>query len=99
MGLDSELKNDVEGFADYMFQRELALECLAEKDKVTLSLSYDASTGLKATITDTGKGYDTKKVNPDQFSLYGRGLALVRQLSESFETNDVGNSVSVVIKE
>jgi hypothetical protein len=97
--LNSDLKNDIEGFADYMAQREERLAALTENDKVTIELSYESSIGLRAEISDSGAGYDVQTINPDQFSLHGRGLALVRQLSESFSTNSTGNKVSIVMKE
>lgn len=99
LGLDSTLKNDIEGFGDYLEQRESRLADLGLDDNVTLTLSYKADEGITANVKDSGQGYDIKQVNPDQFSLYGRGLALVRQLSESFQTNDTGNEVTITLKE
>ncbi|MFC3093395.1 hypothetical protein DRW07_04125 [Alteromonas sediminis] len=97
--LDSSLKNDTDGFIQYLSEREIALSTLSSNDCVTLSLSYSASGGVEASVSDTGKGYDTSKIEPDQFSMFGRGLALVKQLSESCVTNKTGNEVKVVIKE
>lgn len=99
LNLDSNLKNDIEGFSAYLEQRELALANMTDKDNVSLTLNYAAESGITAAITDTGNGYDVQTINPEQFSLFGRGLALVRQLCESFDTNESGNQVSVNIKD
>lgn len=99
LNLNSELKNDIEGFAEYIQKREERMAALSLNDNIMLSVSYQANAGIMAEITDSGKGYDRSKVNPSQYSAHGRGLALVRQLSTAFETNDVGNQVSIVLKE
>ncbi len=99
LDLNSELKNDIEGFAEYMQIREERMAALSLDDNITLSVSYQANAGIMAEITDSGQGYDKSKLNPSQYSVHGRGLALVRQLSSVFETNDAGNKVSVVLKD
>ncbi len=99
LNLNSDLKNDFEGFEDYLNKREEALDALTNDDSVSLTLSCESDVGIRASVKDSGLGYDNSKVNPEQYSLSGRGLALVRQLSSHVDINDVGNQVSILMKE
>ncbi|MBO1256173.1 serine/threonine-protein phosphatase [Alteromonas sp. 5E99-2] len=99
LNLNSDLKNDFSGFEEYLNKRDKALEALTNEDSVTLSLSCGSEEGIRASITDSGLGYDYSKVDPDKHSLSGRGIALVRQLSEHLEINDKGNQVSILLRD
>jgi hypothetical protein len=99
LALSSELKNDIEGFAAYMEQREQRMNSLNADDEVQLKIRYSADGGVVATVIDSGAGYDTNRHTNSDEALHGRGLTLVKQLAEKFDTNQDGNQVQIVIKE
>lgn len=100
LGLKSELKNDFEGFAEYLEERETRLAQLSLDDKVVIRLVYNQATKtLEFSIVDSGKGYtpDPEKY-ANQDNLSGRGVGLVQALCESVTVQDPGNQTSVVLK-
>ncbi|KAF1012152.1 MAG: hypothetical protein GAK32_00367 [Pseudomonas fluorescens] len=100
LGLDSRLKRDAQGFAEYYRQRN---ERLAQLDsgyvRVHVQVVPTAEGGcLTLRIEDSGEGFDVEKVlaRPlDIDRLSGRGLSLVRQLSSDVRWSDGGRSVCV----
>lgn len=100
LGLKSELKNDFEGFAEYLEERESRLAQLQLNDKVELELGYEQATEtLTFSVLDSGEGYvpDPKKYT-SQNNLSGRGVTLVEALCESATVVHPGNQTSVVLK-
>ncbi len=99
--LDSEFKENADGFEFYFQERERRLKRLTEKDTISLSLEWlkDVATpSLMITVKDTGVGYDPAvldKNNDDQLS--GRGLYLIRGLVQSVEIVPPGNLIRAVI--
>ena len=101
LGLDSALKCDAQGFAQYYRQRNERLDVL-EGGFIRLQLNVrpDAEGGGRLTIRieDSGSGFDVPQIlarpTPSQ-GLSGRGVALVRQLSERATWADDGRSVCV----
>lgn len=100
LGLDSALKRDAQGFAQYYRQRN---ERLAQLNSGYVRVHVQvAPTDQGGTMTlrveDSGSGFDVDRelarpVDVDRLS--GRGLSLVRQLSSAVRWSDGGRSVCV----
>ncbi|PTS82740.1 fused response regulator/phosphatase [Pseudomonas sp. HMWF032] len=87
LGLDSALKADAAGFAEYYRLRSVRLAALADGFvRFHLQLLPEAGGGrLIVCVQDSGPGFDAhslRKTTADARRLSGRGLALVEQLSE-----------------
>ncbi len=85
--LDSDLKAEPEGFLKYYEEKERRLLNISENHYINLKLNWSASDHkLSAQISDSGNGFakqptrDGQSTNP-----YGRGLALIDQLTNQFE--------------
>jgi CheY-like chemotaxis protein len=87
LGLDSRLKNDAQGFARYYQQRGERLAGL-ESGFIRLHLHVTPvglGGRLSLRVEDSGSGFDADTILaslPVANGLYGRGLALVRELSD-----------------
>ncbi|GLK91583.1 ATP-binding SpoIIE family protein phosphatase [Pseudomonas turukhanskensis] len=100
LGLDSQLKCDAPGFAHYYRERTRRL---AELDqgyvRFHLQLLPEASGGrLVIKVEDSGTGFDVQQVLERQRtaqSLSGRGLGLIRRLTERSTWAADGRGVSV----
>lgn len=100
LGLDSRLKRDAQGFAQYYHQRH---ERLAQLDSGYVRVHVQVvptHKGGKLTLRleDSGQGFDVEQelarpVDIDRLS--GRGLSLVRQLSSAVGWSDGGRCVCV----
>lgn len=100
LDLDSKLKNDISGFADYMMLKEERLACIGDKESLDMVFTYTpASNEVHFKITDTGSGYalDAQSQMTDG-ALSGRGLSLIKKLCKSVEVTPPGNQTSVAIK-
>jgi CheY-like chemotaxis protein len=100
LGLDSALKSNAEGFAEYYRQRSQRLACLSDGYvRFHLHLLPEAGGGrLVVRVEDSGPGYDPSRALAQQAQvsgLSGRGLTLVRQLSERCSWDAGGQGVSV----
>jgi serine phosphatase RsbU (regulator of sigma subunit) len=97
--LDSSLKSDFNGFAEYLEKRELALGNLSLQDKLSIDLKYSNKSGeIQFDIKDSGIGYQPLMVSKDDDALSGRGVELIEKLTQKFTINKLGNGSSVVIK-
>ena len=100
LGLDSRLKRDAQGFAQYYRQRH---ERLAQLDSGYVRVHVqvvptDKGGKLTLRLEDSGQGFDVEQelarpVDIDRLS--GRGLSLVRQLSSAVGWSDGGRTVCV----
>lgn len=98
MGLDSSLKQDASGFAEYYRERRLRLASLQDGYvRFHLQMLPEEGGGrLIVRVEDSGPGFDPVTVMAlGDEALCGRGLALVRQLSDGFQIAPVGQGVSV----
>ena len=100
LGLDSQLKQDSEGFAEYYRQRSARLLQLREGYvRFHLQLLPEGGGGrLVITVEDSGKGFDAQALILREMrldGLSGRGLALIRQLSERCRGSADGQGISV----
>jgi serine phosphatase RsbU (regulator of sigma subunit)/anti-sigma regulatory factor (Ser/Thr protein kinase) len=99
LSLESSLKNDYSGFAEYLQKRELALGNLSQQDKLSIDLKYSNQSGeMQFDIKDSGKGYQPLIVSKEDGALSGRGLELIEKLTQTFTVNTSGNGSAVVIK-
>ena len=93
LGLDSALKANAEGFSEYYRQRSVRLATLTDGFvRFHLQLLPEGTGGrLIVRVEDSGSGFEAplQPAQPrDAHSLSGRGLALVRQLSERCSWGD-----------
>ena len=99
LSLESSLKNDYSGFAEYLEQRELALAGLSQPDKISIELKYSNESGeIHFDIKDSGIGYQHSVVCTDDSAISGRGLGLIEKLTEEYTVHELGNRSSIVIK-
>jgi len=100
LNLDSTLKNDFAGFAEYLQLREERLGSISENEKLSMTFSYSPKTAeIDFEIVDSGKGFDLnkKKIIRDG-ALSGRGLELIQKLSKSVDIIAPGNRTIVKLK-
>ena len=100
LDLDSNLKNDFAGFADYLALKEERLANMKDADKLTMTFGFNPTTEeLKFSIIDSGSGYDLNMTgNMDDSKLSGRGLALINKLCKQIDVEAPGNNTSVLLK-
>ena len=100
LNLDSALKNDFAGFAEYIEIKEERLANIDEKEKLSMKLAFTPETGeIEFDITDSGKGFDMNKDKEvDEDALSGRGLELINKLCTHVEVFAPGNKTKVNLK-
>jgi len=100
LGLDSQLKRDVQGFADYYEERARRLAALADGFvRIDLKVEPSGPGGrLTIEVRDSGAGFDVQRVlsRPSvEQELSGRGLHLVRRLGSHAEWCEGGRCARV----
>ncbi len=100
LGLDSALKRNAEGFAEYYRQRSERLTKVGDGYvRFHLQLLPEPMGGrLIVRVEDSGAGFDRQAILDQQLHagrLFGRGMTLIRQLSERCTLADDGRGVSV----
>jgi DNA-binding response OmpR family regulator len=100
LDLDSDLKNDFAGFAEYLQLKEERLENVPENANLGMKFVFTPSTNeIKFEITDSGKGYDMNKVDDiNDEKLSGRGIELINKLCTNVEVIAPGNKTKVNLK-
>lgn len=102
LGLQSELKKDAAGFAEYYRRREQAMSNMKD-GQVRFEFDHEpTSAGGKLTIVvaDSGDGFDYKSKQDNQFAsegFSGRGIPLIRSICDSIEYSGNGNTVTVTL--
>ena len=100
--LDSAIKERPDGFADYYLLREQRLKNLTNDDQVSVLMQWETTHSgdvLNIEVTDSGKGYDFSQYSLlGATGLSGRGLQLIRRLSEFVEIKTPGNKIRATIK-
>ncbi len=99
LGLDSKLKNTPEGFMDYF---ELRMSRLAglEDGFIQINLKYVTNPHrFVLEIKDSGKGFDLSDITStvDSDLGYGRGIALVNELTDEYTYSEHGTRVHAVL--
>ncbi|MBL8472293.1 MAG: SpoIIE family protein phosphatase [Rhodocyclaceae bacterium] len=104
LGLDSDLKNEPDGFERYLTLRAQRLADLAQGEvKVEVAAAAaDSGAKLCVTVTDSGPGFDFRQRLEQGFDLsgeafHGRGISIIRMLAKRLEYLERGNSVRVWI--
>jgi DNA-binding response OmpR family regulator len=100
LDLDSDLKNDFAGFAEYLQLKEERLENVPENANLGMKFVFTPSTNeIEFEITDSGNGYDMDKVDDiNDEKLSGRGIELINKLCTSVEVIAPGNKTKVNLK-
>jgi len=100
LGLNSNMKNTPEGFMDYFELRMNRLNALEEGNiHITLQYVTDPHRFILG-IKDSGKGFDLSDITStvDSDLGYGRGIALVSELTDEYTYAENGTRVHTVIK-
>ncbi len=101
LGLNSSLKSDPSGFAQYFKEREERLNAL-NSGCVSFKLSLKNKNNqhqLIIRVEDSGKGFDyqsLKTPTPEATALSGRGLILIKDLCDSLTYYGSGNIAEAV---
>jgi anti-sigma regulatory factor (Ser/Thr protein kinase) len=97
--LDSRLKDSPDGFQIWMDQREARLDRLKQgaiEVSIAASTQEGKATSYCVRISDSGAGFDPASVGTPSSLTHGRGIALVRSLSESLEYSADGAAAEVL---
>lgn len=99
LGLDSDIKNQEDGFLEFYQQRESALVNL-QGAMIIIDISYCPETlCLYFTICDSGNGFSCDKNNAQNLTrAYGRGLSLLEEITEKVSYNASGNEIEMCYK-
>lgn len=99
--LDSNLKEEPEGFTRYFQEREARLARLTSVDAIDLTLRWEPSPSgaqLVVSVEDTGEGYGCSSVWAQRDDLLsGRGLRMIKSLSKQVKIFPPGNRIEAVI--
>lgn len=100
LSLDTSLKCDAEGFASYYQERDRRLGELDEGFvAIDLRVKSEGAKGyLRIGVRDSGPGFDVQRALNKQYCpsrLGGRGLRMIRQLSERFYWEPDGKVLNV----
>lgn len=98
--LDSILKQSDDGFFEYFTLREEKLSALKSAEIIISAEYRPDKNALAIRIKDSGTGFKQKHVSEleNVEKSYGRGISLVKELCESVEYSNRGNTVDVVFK-
>lgn len=100
--LDSCRKLEPDGMTRYLEERQERLLALdsGEIEIEIEQLGLDDRVWLRIVCRDSGPGFSNGDLRPELPASdlpFGRGLALVRHLSVSFEHNDIGNTATAIV--
>lgn len=97
LGLDSEIKNQEDGFFIFYQIREEALAKLQEA-QIEISANYEPQhQHIRFTITDSGTGFHVKEDSMASLCQeHGRGVGLLNDIAHSVSYNEVGNCVELI---
>lgn len=100
LSLDSAMKCDADGFARYYQERQRRLGELTEGTvSIELSVKSEEARGyLRIAVRDSGPGFDVQRALDKQYCaecLGGRGLRMIRQMSERFYWEPDGKVLNV----
>ncbi|WP_417684319.1 ATP-binding SpoIIE family protein phosphatase [Pseudidiomarina gelatinasegens] len=94
LGLDSTLKHDPDGFAEYYQLRQERLLELTEGE-IRIHVTFDTKLKqLSVQVSDSGTGVALLDDNHDLTQSYGRGLELLRQMTTDLHWDQTTRTVS-----
>lgn len=100
LNLDSDMKNKPGGFEKYYQLREQRLANLSNGEIVLrLQVDLEATCKLRLTLTDSGKGFDSDKLDLNKEvtdTSFARGVCLVQSLCEDLAYSDGGRTASII---
>ncbi|RJE73839.1 fused response regulator/phosphatase [Pseudoalteromonas sp. MSK9-3] len=97
LGLDSEIKNQEDGFFEFYQLRERALANLSDALIIISARYCPDSLCLYFSICDSGNGFRNKQSSSTELLReYGRGLSLLTEIAQSIKYNHAGNEVEMV---
>ncbi len=98
--LDSNLKNNADGFERYFEEREKRLSSL-QTGHIRIHVRvhmYKNGGQLELELEDSGPGFDMIDEEREEKSLSGRGIMLVRQLCSAVTYHHPGNRITAIYK-
>jgi DNA-binding response OmpR family regulator len=100
LDLDSNMKNDLDGFAEYLALKEERLAYIKESNRLEMSFTYIPKTQeMMFSIIDSGSGYNFMVSSEMQDSaLSGRGISLINKLCKHVAVQAPGNSTSITLQ-
>lgn len=101
LGLESVLKNDSNGFAEYYRERKRRLDNMKEAMlRIELGCRVESDRSeIVIRVAHSGRGFDyNSALQAAGTGQHGRGLALVRALSERLEFSDEGRTAEVLCR-
>ena len=100
LGLESDLKKQVDGFERYYRLREQRLnEMVDQFIQVDIRYIQGKPNAIEIVLADSGEGFDTSKMEAKSSSednSFGRGVQLLRHLCSTLEYNETGTKVRAV---
>lgn len=100
LDLDSAMKNDFSGFAEYVALKEERLANMTADNKLEMSFTYLPQVQeMMFSIIDSGSGYNfTSTSEMEDLALFGRGIPLINKLCKQVDVQAPGNNTSVTLK-
>ena len=97
LGLDSDIKNQEDGFFIFYQMREEALAKL-QAARIEISANYEPQhQHIRFTITDSGTGFHIKEDSTASLCQeHGRGVGLLNEIAHSVSYNETGNCVELI---
>lgn len=97
LGLDSEIKNQEDGFFIFYQMREEALTELQDAQIEILANYEPENKQIRFTITDSGTGFHvTEDSTASLCQEHGRGVGLLNEIAHSVFYNETGNCVELI---
>jgi hypothetical protein len=102
LDLSSDLKSSTNGFSKYYQLRSERMDNIGEHTVCFIFDHIPTESGGQLTIKviDTGKGFDYKSIKSSNIkadAYCGRGIPLIRSISESLKYSGNGNTVEVIL--
>ncbi|MBU2977403.1 fused response regulator/phosphatase [Alteromonas sp. C1M14] len=96
LALDSSMKHDPSGFAEYYSEREKRLARL-EMGWICFVIRFlPQQDALEINLRNSGEGFDTRSAQSvGSFASYGRGISLIRELCDDVTYSEGGSQVQV----
>ncbi|MGK0442035.1 MAG: anti-sigma regulatory factor (Ser/Thr protein kinase) [Pseudohongiellaceae bacterium] len=101
LDLDSNMKNDTDGFIQYY---QIRRDRLAKLDSGYIDIIIEFipagdDSHVAIEVTDSGKGYCQPDIDPDQINEnHGRGLLLIHKLTHQLTVSNDGRTTKVIYR-